>query len=451
MKKAAIIILIIIGTVVGLFNIYLKPMLPILTGYAAKNLCSCVFVAGIDESQAKSEDLGFSPITLATASVDYATKSATANAWGLSERRAIYREGLGCVLINEIPEATLASQSFTPSRTPQDSLLHWFSINDTIEVINDQQREEIEQIIAQTFIEDDAEKLKNTRAVVVLYKGQLIVEKYAEGINKDTRLLGWSMTKSLTATMIGLLHQDGQLDINAPAPIASWQGDNRSSITTKNLLNMSSGLSFWENYEERSDANIMLWESDSMGGYAMSQQLEGKAGSPWYYSSGTTNILATMARQFFNSQSEYLDYLNTRVFDKIGAYSMLIEPDGSGTYVGSSFGWATARDWARVGQLYLNKGQWAGEQILDPEWINFVKSPTAGSDGWYGGHFWLNAGGRYPDAPRDIYSMDGFQGQRVFIIPSEDMVIVRLGLTYNEPDFDFNALLSDIIKVVNQQ
>ncbi len=450
MKKAAIIILIIAGTLVGLFNMYLKPMLPVLTGYAAKNLCSCVFVAGIDEAQAKAEDLGFSPITLASASVDYASKSATANAWGLSERKAIYREGLGCVLINEVPEAILAGQSFTPSRTMKDSLISWFSINDTVEVVSNQQKQKIEAILDQAFKEDDPEKLKNTRAVVVLHKGQLIAEKYAEGIAQDTRLLGWSMTKSLTATMIGLLDQEGRLDINEPAPIAEWQNDNRSTITTKHLLNMSSGLSFWENYEQRSDANIMLWESDSMGNYALSQPLEGTAGSPWYYSSGTTNILATMARRLFRTQEEYLDYLNTRVFDKIGAYSVLIEPDGSGAYVGSSFGWATARDWARIGQLYLNNGQWAGEQILDPAWIDFVKDPTAGSDGWYGGHFWLNDGGRYPDAPRDIYSMDGFHAQKVFIIPSEELVIVRLGLTYNEPDFDFNAFLSGIIAVLNE-
>ncbi|MEQ9302161.1 MAG: serine hydrolase [Cyclobacteriaceae bacterium] len=450
MKKVVIITLIIVGTVFGLFNIYLKPMLPVLTGYAAKNLCSCVFVAGIDEEQAKAEDLGFSPIALASASVDYDSKSATANVWGLSERKAIYREGLGCVLVNDVPETTLAAQSFTPSRTPKDSLLNWFSINDTIDVMSDNQSSRIEGIIAQAFEEDDPEKLKNTRAIVVLYKGQLIAEKYAEGITQDTRLMGWSMTKSLTATMIGLLDQEGRLDIDDIAPIPEWQNDNRSSITIKHLLNMSSGLSFWENYEQRSDANIMFWESDSMGSYALSQPLEGTTGSPWYYSSGTTNILATMAQRFFNSQDDYLDYLNTRVFDKIGAYSMLIEPDGSGAYVGSSFGWATARDWARIGQLYLNKGQWAGEQILDPEWIDFVKTPTAGSDGWYGGHFWLNAGGRYPDAPRDIYSMDGFHAQKVFIIPSEELVIVRLGLTYNEPDFDFNVFLSELIEVLNE-
>ncbi len=450
MKKTLIIFLIVLGTVAGLFNIYLKPMLPVLTGYAAKNLCSCVFVSGIDEEQAKAEDLGFSPITLATASIDYIDKSATANAWGLSERKAIYREGLGCVLINEIPESTLAMQSFTPERVIDDSLANWFSLVDTVSVISQRQKNSLNEVIDKAFKEDDPEKLKNTRAVVVLYKGQLVGEQYADGITQDTRLLGWSMTKSLTATMVGVLHQEDRLDFNEPTSISEWQGSNRESITVKNLVNMSSGLSFWENYEQRSDANIMLWEHDSMGHYALSQPLEGEAGSPWYYSSGTTNILATLAQRSIGKQGEYLDFLNQKVFNKIGAYSVLIEPDGSGAFVGSSFGWATARDWARIGQLYLNNGVWDGEQILDLKWIKFVRTPVEGSDGWYGGHFWLNAGGRYPNLPRDIYSMDGFQAQRVFIIPSEDLVVVRLGLTYNEPDFDFNQFVSEIIRAIKE-
>ena len=138
------------------------------------------------------------------------------------------------------------------------------------------------------------------------------------------------------------------------------------------------------------------------------------------------------------AQSDLPDHINTHADELISAA------------MGSSFGWATARDWARLGQLYLDNGQWAGEQILDPAWVDFVRTPVDDSDGWYGGHFWLNAGGRYPDAPRDIYSMDGFQAQRVFIIPSEDLVIVRLGLTYHEPDFDFNAFVSGIIDILNE-
>ena len=128
-------------------------------------------------------------------------------------------------------------------------------------------------------------------------------------------------------------------------------------------------------------------------------------------------------------------------------HSALIESDLAGNFVGSSYGWANTRDWAKFGLLYLHKGNWNGEQIFNPEWAKYVATPTAGSDGKYGAQFWLNAGGRYPDVPKDLYSCNGYQGQFVFIIPSKDMVIVRTGLT-EDPEFDVNGFLRDILASV---
>ena len=164
----------------------------------------------------------------------------------------------------------------------------------------------------------------------------------------------------------------------------------------------------------------------------------------WNYSSGTSNLLSGILRKQFKTHQEYLNFPYAELIDKIGMHSMLIEADMAGNYVGSSYSWATTRDWAKFGLLYLHKGFWNGQQLFDPKWVDYVTLPTDHSDGTYGANFWLNAEGKYSNAPRDLYSANGFQGQRVFIIPSKDLVIVRTGLA-EAPDFDFNRFLEDII------
>jgi CubicO group peptidase (beta-lactamase class C family) len=181
-------------------------------------------------------------------------------------------------------------------------------------------------------------------------------------------------------------------------------------------------------------------------------QMEKKALAPpteiWNYSSGTTNLLSGILRKRFTSHQEYLNYPYTALIDKIGMHSMLIETDMSGNFVGSSYAWATTRDWAKFGLLYLNKGNWNGELLFDSKWVEYVTRPTKFSNGTYGGHFWLNAEGKYPDVPKDMYSANGFQGQRVFIIPSKDLVVVRTGLA-EEPQFDINSFLAEIVSSIN--
>jgi CubicO group peptidase (beta-lactamase class C family) len=169
-----------------------------------------------------------------------------------------------------------------------------------------------------------------------------------------------------------------------------------------------------------------------------------KPNTHWNYSSGTTNLLSGILRQQFKTHQEYLDFWYSALIDKIGMNSMIIETDMAGNYVGSSYGWATTRDWSKFGLLYLHKGNWNGEQILDESWVKYTVKPTNTSEGQYGAQFWLNAGGRFPDVPREMYYCSGFQGQMVAIIPSLDLVIVRMGLK-EDPEFDFNGMLSGII------
>lgn len=170
----------------------------------------------------------------------------------------------------------------------------------------------------------------------------------------------------------------------------------------------------------------------------------------WNYSSGTSNLLSGILRKQFDSHQQYINFPYTALIDKIGMTSMIIETDQTGNFVGSSYAWATTRDWAKFGILYLNKGQWNGAQLFDEEWISYITTPTEHSDGTYGGHFWLNAQGKFPDAPKDMFSANGFQGQRVFIIPSKDLVVVRMGLA-EEPDFNINKFLKNVLAAFPSQ
>lgn len=412
-------------------------------------MCSCVFVANIDEHKVKNEDLNFDILSLATISVDYQNKSVTASVFGLQPKTAYYQGPTGCTLINEMkPEEAYRYKSAWQIKK-YDSLEHWFEYIDTVEYLSAEQTNRLNIAVGEAFIEADTNRhLKNTRAALVLYKGQLVAEQYAPGFTKDSRLMGWSMTKSLTASMLSLLVQEGKIDLSEPTGIPQWQNDERKNITWTQLLHMNSGLRWVEVYDKVSDAVLMLFNSDAIGEYAMQMPLEYKPDTYWQYSSGTTNILATRMRESFNSTDEYVRYPYDNLFYKLGMYSMVIETDASGRFVGSSYGWATARDWAKFGQLYLQKGTWAGDQLLDKNWVKFVQQPAPNANGNYGGHFWLNAGGRFPAVPKDLFSLDGFQGQKVFIIPSKNLVVVRLGLTYHEPDFDFNQWLKGIITAV---
>jgi CubicO group peptidase (beta-lactamase class C family) len=284
--------------------------------------------------------------------------------------------------------------------------------------------------------------------LLVVYKDHIIAENYSEGFDKSTPILGWSMTKSITSTMYGILSRKGEIDVYEPADVPQWQKDERKNITYNDLLHMNSGLEWIEDYNTMSDVTQMLFQKSDMGAMQASKTLVGKPDSTWNYSSGTTNLLAgPLLKKKFRSQQEYLDFWYRELIDKIGMHSATIENDLSGTYVGSSYGWANTRDWAKFGLLYLNRGNWNGEQIIDSTWVDYVSTPTNTSNGRYGAQFWLNAGGHYPDAPRDLFSANGYQGQYVFIIPSKDLVIVRMGLM-EEPEFDVNGLLRDVVSCI---
>jgi hypothetical protein len=411
----------------------------IAAAYAAKTMCSCVFVSGRAAESVKSEDLYAVP--MAEVQLDETKQEVIAKVYHLGQAKAIYRKGLGCTLVNEVSEEEIKQQAnlqvmdTLPSQDfPLDSIPQYV---DTAA---------LQKAIDRAFEEKDKSRIIRTRAVVVLYKGHLIAEKYAPNIRPQTPLLGWSMTKSVTNAMIGLLAKAGKIDIYQPAPIAEWKNDARKAITTDQLLRMSSGLSFEENYAKPSDATQMLFLKKGAGAYALTSKLEHEPDQVWYYSSGTSNILQEIIRRQFDSHADYLAFPHLHLFQKIGMKSAIIELDASGTYIGSSFMYATARDWAKFGQLFLQDGVWQGERILPENWVKYSATPTPKSNGKYAAHFWLEASDK--EFPQDAFMALGFEGQSITIIPSKELVIVRLGCTPNENDFNRNQFVKDIINAI---
>lgn len=441
-KRVLFLLLLIIAIVV-----YINyPKLNIISGYASKYMASSVLISERSDSSIIANDLNIPLVKLATTHFNTSKGEASSSVYGLMNRKTINRQGLGAVLTNSShPEDEIYIQpARTKSKIAKPYPYGHLKPRDTIFPEVDYNL--LQKAVAIAFENNETQK---TRTLLVLYKGHLLTEHYIDGFTKDTPILGWSMTKSVLATCFGVLEYKGKLVMDWSAPIAEWKNDERKEITLNHLLRMQSGLEWDEDYTTISDATKMLFLEDDM---TKSQRIKKTIAKPteiWNYSSGTTNLLSGILQQQFRSKQEYLDFPYAEFIDKIGAHSMLLEADLKGNYVGSSYGWANTRDWARIGQLYLNKGNWNDEQLFNESWVNYITTPTKFSNGRYGAHFWLNANGFYPDAPKDLYSMNGFQGQYVFIIPSKDIVIVRTGLA-EHPTFDANHFLASLIAAISE-
>jgi CubicO group peptidase (beta-lactamase class C family) len=419
---------------------YNYPRLNIMAGYAAKMTGSSVFLAKRDLHFTDSTDTNFKPISLVKNRVDEISKTTYSSAFGLLNRKAVYREGFGNTLL--IRGKKIETSIAAPKRTFVDRDVAFpygnGDANDT--VFANINYSKLNESVAEMFSD-----LNKTRAVLVIYKDKIIAERYDKGFDKNSLLLGWSMTKSLTSTLFGVLQHDGKIDVQARAPFKEWENDKRSAITIHNLLQMNSGLEWNEDYNSISDVTKMLFLSEDVTKSQLQKPLTGKPNESWNYSSGTTNLLSGILRKQFSTHQEYIDFWYSGLIDRIGMNSMVVETDMKGNYIGSSYAWATARDWAKFGLLYLHNGNWNGDTVFTKDWVDYATTPTPTSDGWYGAQIWLNAGSRYPDVPKSMYSFNGYQGQNVFILPEQDLVIVRLGLTKNA---DINTFLSGVLKAI---
>ena len=438
MKKKSIlrIVLVLLLAVVLGGCVYLNSLMPIITGYAAKNLASAVFVSGREPADVEALDLHFSFIKFTRNRVDFENHTVTSRfLW--SKSTALYRDGYGVTLLRgRKAKERLLAQSFPLPPEPMGSESLQPGDSATLARLAP---------IAKALVDDHAYN-GTPFAFVVLHKGGIVAERYRTGMTEDTRLLSWSMGKSFTNALVGLMTGDGLLDIYASMDIPQWKDDNRSAITLNDLMQMQSGLEWNENYGNRSDVNLMLHREEDMGLFALSKPLMAKPGTHWYYSSGSTNIIMSYLRGKFASDTEFWSYIRSRLFTPLGIRNACFEPDMSGTPVGSSYLYVTARDYARFGQMYLDDGCVAGTRILPEGWVDYSVKPASDSEGGYGAFFWLNQNKSCPDVPEDMFSCQGHDGQEIYIIPSQDLVVVVLGYS-PKPDrvIDFNALLRDII------
>jgi hypothetical protein len=426
----------------GLFRRYIT----IGPAYKAKVLCTAIFGCGRAIDPRCADEVAADTYWLLRAfqsRVDWVHATVTASFFGLKPRTAVYRPGLGATLLSRgrglaLPMGPVPPLPGTSHRQPADGHVP----------------PALRAVVQAAFSEPDARLLRRTRAVVVVHDGGVIAEQYAPGFAAATPLPGWSMTKGVLGTLIGILVGDGRLSLDDRELLPEWRRpDARADIRLEDLLRMRSGLRFSELYSDlSSDVIQMLFNRPDAGAYAASLPLRSPPGRLWSYSSGTTNILSRIARRVVG-ESGYLEWPRRVLFDPIGMDSATMEPDASGTFVGSSFMFATARDWARLGQLYLQDGIWQGRRVLPEGWVRFSTTPTAESPGaCYGAHWWLKLqtemGGETAPAariPADAFHAVGHEGQVLTVVPSRQLVVVRLGLSIHVEAWNHAAFLVDLL------
>ena len=433
------------------------------TAVSAQIACASIFVAGRAEADVLRDDIhAFAPFMTAVAlAVDRKARTVTASAPGAATRTALYRPVAGCTLLTgDVSTAVLDAQAAKLKPTRGKAAKPWpvgdapvAKLAAAAEAKLD--RAALDKAVLAAFDEQNKGGYPDTRAIVVVQGGAIVAERYASGFDRHTEMLGWSASKSIMGTLVGLLVDDGVLKLDEPAPVPEWQGegDPRAKITLRQLLTMSSGLTFSESYVPGNDSIKMLFEAGDMGAMAAALPLKEAPGTNWSYSSGTTNILSRIVFDATGGSLEGMTrFAQKRLFEPTGMTSALIEPDEAGVQVGSSYAYATARDWARYGLLHLNKGKAGGKQLLSKQWLDFAVTPTKSAPRpVYGAQLWLNhaeADGErrklYPDLPTDTVMARGHSFQIVAAIPSQDAVIVRLGWTPEGHAFDWNKYLSQI-------
>ena len=427
--------------------------------YGAKRMASGVFVAGRQPESIASQELGAIPGF--TYRIDEERKTVTGWVLGRHETTAVYREGLGVAIAYDGGVEALKRQA-RPELIPDLSHLAQepWPVGDAPsgkprpEDIDDAA---LAAAVDGMFAEAIFALKRGTRAVVVLYQGEVVAERYGEGFGPEQRFPAWSMTKSVTHALYGIASAQGKVDIMAPAPVPQWQGegDPRSEITLDMLLRMSSGLAFNENdFIPPADLTTMLFLEPGAGLFAMGKPLGHPVDTVWAYKSGTTNILSWILRQAYGDEAYYaLPY--RELFGRIGMRSAMLEADATGTYVSSSFLYATARDFARFGLLYMRDGVWEGERILPEGWVEYARTatPTAPKEN-YGAHWWRPSLGERADAeargtplPSDTFHAAGYEGQYIAVIPSRHVVVVRLGLGRFSPS-SFYREVWDVLKAL---
>lgn len=314
------------------------------------------------------------------------------------------------------------------------------------------------------FDNDAGTPAGETRAVLVLHDGQVVAERYAPGFGPDSRMMSWSVAKTVTAVLVGIMVSDGRLALDDPVPVPAWRqgGDPRGDISLREMLNMSSGIAHTEKEGplEKSDALRLLVGDGAadMARYAESRPLARHPGTAFRYDSATTLILCDMMTHLLTGSDRAQDrrdammrFVEQRLIDQVGLHSLTPEFDARGTMIGGAIMHMTARDYGRLGELLRNRGRAGGRQVISDNWVRFMTTPSPGNAG-YGGHVWLNRPGSedtlFPGRARpSLFGAAGLRGQYVIVSPSQRLTLVRLGVT---SDAQMPALRDALARIVER-
>jgi CubicO group peptidase (beta-lactamase class C family) len=418
---------------------YARPLLLTGTGYAAHNECALREISGRTDA---STDLPANPLVPYLRTSTGEDGQVTASVLGLLARQtATPTEGFGC---------TVGDPPDLPARSPIDP-----SAN-PLAAASPELDPQVQEAIGRAFgddLESGPRAALGTRAVVVVFGGDIVGERYAEGFDAQTRQLGWSMSKSVANLLTGRLVHEGVLSVEDSGLRPEWD-DVRAAVSVEDLLRMRSGLAWDETYDLGTPITRMLYTEGDMAGFAAGQPLSDPVGQRQQYSSGSTNILCSVLLDRAQGDATIADDL---LFAPMGLSSTVWETDSAGTPVCSSYLWATPRDWAALGELALDDGMWNGERLLPEGWMSASATPvtSARSDAdAYGMSWWTNrrvdGSLRFGGLPADAYWMSGHDGQRVYVVPSADLVVVRMGFSpgVESDELKANELVAEVADIL---
>jgi len=420
---------------------------PVGTGYAASDLCSRALYAGVALDVVRDDYVApavkplprFWQVSLRQDAPKAASVRTTL--WGMAHpQQAIARSGLGCTVITpSADDSQVRAQAFQPVLMPEPSTEPWpRGEGDPETLLLSEELDDTLRRHAFALWEDQPEGIdespQNTTAILIAHDGHLIHERYATGYARQTLQLGWSMTKTVTALVAGIFTGDGLLSLDGSLGLPEFRGTDKDAISLRHLLTMSSGLSWRETHAGFSDASEMLFLRPDQGAFVAAKALEHEPGTYFAYSTGSSGLAMLRMRQALGGSLQAIyDFYQKRLFLPLGIRDGVIEVDASGTPIGGARGLLRPVDWLRVGQLIASGGAWGDDRIVPSEHVRFMVSPSAAEPA-YGGSLWLRASDMVPEAlrarfPEDLIWLAGHQGQFVIIVPSRQLVVLRMGVT----------------------
>jgi len=435
--------------------------LQVATGAVSHFLCTGTFVTGEQPDRIYADTIQPLPAAALLGwglsyQVDAAHREVRTTFLGGFQSRAVYRQGLGCMISNgnEPGDGDLSARVAVPDSPAKPPLLP--EIAGPAVVVPTDPR--LVAALDHAFAEPDHPPYRRTKAVVVVHDGRVIAERYAPGYGIDTPLLGNSVTKSAINALVGILVRDGKLAVNERAPVAAWQdaADRRGAITLDDLLRMRSGLDLGDSLgaDMASVSNRMLFVERDMAGFGERAALQAPPGTVWTYADGNYLILSRIIRDAVGgSAGDVLRFAHRELFERLGMRHVTLGFDATGTPVGAVHMLASARDWARLGMLYRDDGAIEGQRILPAGWVRYSSAPTAGAWVGYGAGFWTNGDASFGarkriglGMPSEAFFARGKFGQYLVIVPSAKLVVARFGVTHGDEDIEgISRLVAEVI------